>query len=142
METNDFLVFMEFLDSMSLGGPLTSIDCQCPHKRSSLGFTDEAGGLQGRVHKVRWVNEGAKALACEPKPKVLQSNHDSHVPAVSGVSEGEHSARSHSGLPEQRQSIRVTAYDAVKGYHVGVGHSACDHCEVAKDELGGTRTVL
>jgi hypothetical protein len=133
---------MAFLDSMSLGSALTSIDCQCPHKRSSLGFTDKASGLQRRVHKVRRVNEGAKALACEPQPEVLQSNHDSHVPAVSGIGKGEHSARSRSGLPEQHQSVRVTAYDAVKGYDVGVGQIVCDHCEVAKDELGGTRTVL
>jgi len=68
----------------ALSGFFTSIDCERPDKGSLLGITDEAGGLQRRVHKVRWVNEGPKAFACEPPPKVLQSNHDSHVPAVSG----------------------------------------------------------
>jgi hypothetical protein len=129
---------MPFLDSMSLGGPLTAIDCECPHKRFSLGFADKPGGLQRCVHTVRWVNEGAKALACEPQPNVLQSNHHSHVPTVSGIGKGKHSARTRSRLLEKRQGIRVTAYDAVKGYDVGIGHLACDHCEVTKDELGET----
>jgi hypothetical protein len=83
-QTESFRSSVNWADA--LGSLLTSIDCQCPHKRSSLGFfTDKASGLQRCVHTVRWVNEGPKALACQSQRNVLQSNHDSHVPTVAGI---------------------------------------------------------
>jgi hypothetical protein len=42
----------------------------------------------------------------------------------------------------KRSDIRVATHNAVKSDHVSVGQRTCNHREVAKDKLGGARSVF
>ena len=124
------------------GGGRALKEVEGPGEGVAMGGVGKAGSFQERSHVLRRVNEGAKGIAPQPEPGVLQRKGRAHIPAIAGIDEGNHAARASGRGPKKRVHIGIAADDAVQSDDVGVGQGGCGFDEVSQDEMMAKKNRL